>query len=285
MKCVKRSGLPAPLRLAGAFARDITSLLERYRRVEINSQDLTFDPRLRRSTIEFMTELRALFRIMRRNFASCAAAVFMLAVAIAAATVTFAVADAALWQELPYRNSRNLAVLVTRHLNGQSNVSVPDFRAVRDGAVGMDVAAAGAFTPEYALTGFEQPRQIRGRVLSADYFATLGVALFGRDFKRTEEGPGAGYVTILSARLANQLFKDQKALGRALALNGRAYTVVGVLPPYRDPLGDVDIYVPYQFSPNLPRRLRILTPIVRLRNGTIDTLRPRLHPFTNNPTD
>jgi predicted permease len=232
-----------------------------------------------------MTELRALFRIMRRNLASCAAAVFMLALALAAATVTFAVADAALWQDLPYRNSRNLAVLVTRHLNGQSNVSIPDFRAVRDGAVGMDVAAAGAFTPEYALTGFEQPRQIRGRVLSADYFATLGVALFGRDFKRTEEGPGAGYVTILSARLANQLFKDQNALGSALALNGRAYTVVGVLPPYRDPLGDVDIYVPYQFSPNLPRRLRILTPIVRLGNQTIDTLRTQLHVFTNNTED
>src|SRR5215471_20921885 len=142
-----------------------------------------------------MSELRALLRMMYRNFASSAAAVLMLAVAIAAATATFSVADAALWQDLPYRDSRNLAVLVTRHANGQTNVSIPDFLAVRDGAPGARVAAAGAFTPEYALTGFGDPRQIRGRVLSADYFQTLGVPMIeGRDFKRSEEGPGAGYV-------------------------------------------------------------------------------------------
>jgi putative ABC transport system permease protein len=232
-----------------------------------------------------MTELRVLFRIMWRNFASCAAVIVMLAVAIAAATATFAVADAALWRDLPYRESRNVAVLVSRHVNGQNNVSVPDFLAVRNSTV-TRVAAAGAFTPDYALTGFGQPRQIRGRVLSADFFATLGVALVaGRDFKRTEEGPGAAYVAILTARLADELFNNQSPLGATVALNGRAYTVVGVLPSYRDPLGDVDIYVPYQFASNLPRHLRLLTPFVRLGDTTINRLRNELSVLSINTAD
>jgi predicted permease len=238
-----------------------------------------------RASMAQMTELYALLRVMRRNFASCAATVLMLAVAIAAATSMFALADAALWRDLPYREPWNLAVLFTRHANGEANVSIPDFLAVRDRVAGIHVAAAGASTPEYALTGFGEPRQIRGRVLSADYFSTLGVPIAGRDFRRTEEGPGNGYVAILTERLARQLSKDNSALGITLALNGRAYTVIGVLPTYRDPFGDVDIYVPYPFAPNLPRRLRLFTPVVRLGEANIASLRSALSVLTHNTDD
>jgi putative ABC transport system permease protein len=212
-----------------------------------------------------MTEIRALARMLWRHRASTAAAILTLGAGIAAATCGFALADAALWRELPYREPRSLVLLVTAHQRGEANVSLPDFLAVRDAAGAARVAAAGAFTPELALTGFGEPRQLRGRVLSADYFATLGVALVaGRDFTREEEKPGAGQVAIITDRLWNELFGRRPALGAPLTLNGRTHLVAGILPPFTDFLGDVDIYVPYQFAPALPRRLRLLAAVVRL---------------------
>ena len=215
-----------------------------------------------------LIELRALLRSMRRNWLSSGATVVMLAVAIAAATATFGLADAALWRELPYANAKTLVSLVTRHVKGDANVSVPDFLQVRQRASGVHVAAAGGFTPEYALTGLGEPRQVRGRVLTADYFHTLGVPLArGRDFTQQEEKPGAGTVAIITDHLWSQLFGRREIIGEALALNGRSYTIVGVAAPYRDPFGDVDLYVPLQYASTLPRHLRLLTPIARLTDG------------------
>jgi hypothetical protein len=54
----------------------------------------------------------------------------------------------------------------------------------------------------------------------------------------------------------------------ALALNGRSYSIVGILTPYRNPFGNVDLYVPHQFSSTLPRRFPMLTPVVHLGDET-----------------
>lgn len=54
-------------------------------------------------------ETRALVRMMWRNRLSSTAAVLMLAVGIAGATTTFALADAALWRALPYARAEELA--------------------------------------------------------------------------------------------------------------------------------------------------------------------------------
>jgi len=216
-----------------------------------------------------LTEVKALSRILLRNSVSCIAAIAMLAASISAASVTFALADAVLWRDLPYRDSAQLGRLVTRHVSGENNVSIPDFLAVRERSTGASVAAVSTFTPEYALTRFGEPRQLRGRNLSADYFDVMGVALVaGRNFTRGEEKPGAGLVAILSDRLRHQLFDQKDGLGATLPMNGRLYTVVGVLPPYRDPFGDVDLYTPIQFAPTLARRFRLLQPLVRLEKGT-----------------
>jgi hypothetical protein len=61
-----------------------------------------------------MPDVKALIRMMLRDWIPCGGVIFMLAVAIAAATTTFAVADAVLWRQLPYRDPERLAVLLTR---------------------------------------------------------------------------------------------------------------------------------------------------------------------------
>ena len=180
-----------------------------------------------------MAETRALARILWRNRASSVAAVAMLGCGVAAASVTFAVADATLWRHLPYRQPDQLTLLVTTHAGAEARVSVPDFLAARERLSTTPIAAAGAFTPEFALTGFGEPRQLRGRVVSADYFRTLGVPLAqGRDVAREEERPGAGFVVIITDRLRRQLFEGRSdILGSHLALNNRSVRDRGHPPP------------------------------------------------------
>jgi len=232
-------------------------------------------------------ETRALARILWRNRASSVAAVAMLGCAIAAASVTFAVVDATLWRNLPYRQPEQLTLLVTTHAGGEDRVSVPDFFAARERLKATPIAAAGASTPEFALTGFGEPRQLRGRVVSADYFRTLGVPLVqGRDVTREEEKPGAGFVVIMTDRLRRQLFEGRAdILGVQVALNNRPYTIVGVLPPHRDFMGDVDLYVPFQYAPTLLRRLRILAPIARVDAERRGVFQQALRLATDAPTD
>jgi putative ABC transport system permease protein len=234
-----------------------------------------------------LAEIRALARVLWRHRASSVAAVAMLGCAVAAASVTFAVADATLWRNLPYRQPDQLMLLVTTHTSGEARVSVPDFLAARERVKTTPIAAAGTFTPEFALTGFGEPRQLRGRVVSADYFRTLGVRLVqGRDVTRDEEKPGAGFVVIITDRLRRQLFEGRSdLLGTHVVLNSRPYTIVGILPPHRDFMGDVDLYVPYQYAPTLLRRLRILAPIARVDAERRGLFQQELRLATAAPTD
>jgi putative ABC transport system permease protein len=234
-----------------------------------------------------MSEIRALLRGVWRNRVSSAVAIVMVGGAAAVATATFSLADALLWRDLPYRAAEQLQLLVSSHVNGEVAVSMPDLTILRDQARGAKVAASVSFGPEYALTGFGEPQQVRGRLLTAAYFETLGVELVaGRDFRRDEERPGNNYVAILTDRLWTDLFgRRTEALGSALALNGRSYEIVGILPPHRDPHGDVDIYVPHQLSPTLRRRLRVMVPIVRLAGSTRPQFESELRRLTANTGD
>src|SRR5262249_2574094 len=127
-----------------------------------------------------MSELKAVFRRLWRNRASSTAAIFMLATAAAVATTTFALADAALWRALPYRNASRLAMVITTHANGEAAVSLPDFHILRDKLTHARVAGAGSFAVEYALAGFGDPRQLLGRQTTAGFFRLLGRPIVAR---------------------------------------------------------------------------------------------------------
>ena len=114
----------------------------------------------------------------------------MMATSAAVATSTLALADAALWRDLPYRDASRLAMIITTHDKGEAAVSLPDFHILRDTLTQAHVAAAGSFALEYALAGFGDPRQLRGRQTTADFFDVLGVPMVaGRNFTRAEEKP------------------------------------------------------------------------------------------------
>jgi predicted permease len=120
---------------------------------------------------------------------------------------------------------------------------------------GEDVERVGVKTSEEAGSA----RTLR--IISADYFATLGLRMVrGREFTRAEEeDPGAPAVAIIDEAMARRLFGDEDPLGQMIRIRRRAededsprftpMQVVGIAPPIRDEILDrtavSHVYVPF----------------------------------------
>ncbi|HTQ87500.1 MAG TPA: ABC transporter permease [Candidatus Solibacter sp.] len=181
----------------------------------------------------FRQDVRQGLRAMAKNPGFTAVAMLTLAIGIGANTAIFSVVNAVLLRALPYPNaSRLVALWGSSDQNGETHrpLSYPDFEDVRAQSRSLDGAAV--YNEEtFALTGAGEPLHLRVNVVSAELFHVLGVSpRLGRSFLPEEDKPGTR-VVILSDRMWRERFgADAGILGRALSLNGRSYTVVGVLP-------------------------------------------------------
>jgi putative ABC transport system permease protein len=107
--------------------------------------------------------------------------------------------------------------------------SVPKFWHYRDGQNAFSSIAVDAGTG-YILTGIGDPIQLLGANVTANYFDLLGVRpIRGRNFLPQEEMK-ADVALVTETFWRKRLNSDPTVLGRSIALNGVATTIVGVLP-------------------------------------------------------
>ena len=84
----------------------------------------------------------------------------------------------------------------------------------------------------FALREGADPMEIAVTRTSPNLFDLLGVApALGRGFAPDEVGPAARQVIVLTHGLWNRLGADPGIVGTDVRLQGRPYTVIGVLPP------------------------------------------------------
>ena len=99
--------------------------------------------------------------------------------------------------------------------------------------------------------------EVRGKLVTHDYFAVLGVApALGRTFTPAEDsGSGTGPVVVLGYDFWRARFnRDAGVIGRTIELNRQAFTIVGVLPPgfQGEVVGDSPaVFVPMSMEPQL----------------------------------
>lgn len=177
-------------------------------------------------------DLRYGARTLRKSPGFALVGVLTLAIGIGANTAIFSVVYGVLLDPLPFRGATQLVLLnETTPKVGKVSVSYPNFQDWRAQSSQFSQMAA-VHGVGFNFAGVNQPEAISGQAVSSNFLSLLGVRPFlGRDFDPSEDKAGAAPVVLLSyAWWQSHLSGDPTALGRTLMLDGRGYTVVGVLP-------------------------------------------------------
>jgi putative ABC transport system permease protein len=179
-------------------------------------------------------DLRYAWRMLRRSPAFAAVAIITLALGIGANSAIFSIVNGVLLRPLPFEDpARLMSVFNSSPSRGLQNfgASPPDFRALRERNHTFDGISA-SYENAFNLTGTPKPERLKGLVVSAEYFRTLGVKpILGRSFLPGDEQWGSHHVLIVSeAFWRSHLDADRDLSGRILNLDGEPYSVVGVMP-------------------------------------------------------
>ena len=220
---------------------------------------------------QFLQDLRYTLRQFRRAPGFTAVVVLTLALGIALNTTVFSVVSAILLRPVPYPDPQRLVAIFRTEGSGHNRSFVPaaDLQAYREQSRAFtDVAAygEGAFT----LGTPDMAQHLQGAWVTANTFRVLGVhPVLGRDFRAEEDVPGHDGVVMLSWPIWRSSFMgDSAVIGRVVSLNGRARTVIGVMPRGFE-FPDVErVWVPAALAPvQLTRTSVFLQPIARLAPG------------------
>src|SRR5688500_3680478 len=152
----------------------------------------------------------------------------------------------------------------------QASVSPPDYLAYRDRDLVLSALALAASIGSSVRTGGDEPERARSSIATANYFSTLGVAPYrGRAFLPEEE-VGDHNVAILSYGLWQRRFAgDERVIGQTITVDGRALTVVGIMPPVLDRTLGVQLWrpIPFNTGETSVRRFHFLRLVGRLEPG------------------
>jgi putative ABC transport system permease protein len=162
-------------------------------------------------------------------------AVFVTALGIGANTAIFSVVNAVLLRPLPYEQPERLVRAYGVHeKRGVTSMSISflNFSDLREQGTTFDGLAAYSDTTS-ALTGAGAPEQVAAVQSSGELFEVLGArAALGRTLSRADERPGGAPVAVISHGTWQRRYGGDPAIvGRAVMLDGKPLTVVGVLRP------------------------------------------------------
>ncbi|HEY7505026.1 MAG TPA: ABC transporter permease [Gemmatimonadales bacterium] len=217
-------------------------------------------------------DLRFALRQLRRNPAFTLAAALTLALGVAATTTVFSFVDAALLRPLPYPDPSRLFVLWNaRAGTDRETLSYPNFLDYRTRAADFESMALYR-RRRFNVTAGGEPERIRGALVTADFFRTLGVTPApGRDLAEGEDQPAQDRVVIVSERFwRRRLDGAPGAIGRVLRVDGVALEVVGVVPDRVGYPSEAEVWVPVSHEARWlleSRGLQGYTVIGRLREG------------------
>ncbi|WP_426749745.1 ABC transporter permease [Myxococcus sp. Y35] len=201
--------------------------------------------------------LRQSLRSLGRSPGFTLACVLMLAVGIGASTALFSVVEGVLLRPLPYPRPERLVELSQRAADGHlTRFSDPNFEDVRARTRTVAALAQVSGAASVAVTGADEPAFATLALASRDFFPAFAVRpIQGRLFAEEEQRVGGTPVVVVShAFWKRYLGARPLPLPDTLTFEGRAYTVVGVMPESFDyPVG-TQLWIPRELEAPLPSR-------------------------------
>jgi len=179
-------------------------------------------------------DLRYGLRVLAKHLGFTAVAILTLALGIGANTAIFSVVNAVILRPLPYPQSDRIVTIWETEPSGPGNLypnTGPDYVDWKAQNQVFDTMG-GVFVNSAALTGTSEPLQIQGFEVSPEILDLLGARpVLGRNFAADETESGHDSEVILSYGLWQRAFgREASVLGSKVALDGRPYTVTGIMP-------------------------------------------------------
>src|SRR5881392_2884517 len=203
-----------------------------------------------------LTDIRYGLRQLIQHPGFTIIAILTLALGIGANTAIFSVVNAVLLKPLPFPAPNELVAVGGIDLNETASpprldsMCYPDFFDFRDLNKSFANIAVYRDRP-IALVDEGGAQSLRGKKVSGEFFDVLGIKpILGRGFIRADEQPGGGtggFKVVISYGFWQSHFnRAEDVIGRVLMLDGRPFTVVGVMPAgfqYPIQTDSIDLYV------------------------------------------
>ena len=221
----------------------------------------------------FLQDVRYAVRSLLQNRGFTAIAVACLSLGIGVNSTIFSVVDGIILRPYPYPKAEEIVVVnSTNQKEGVSRgvLSYADFKDLRDSASTIQTMAAFTNRSLTIADGTGDPERFLGSAVSWTLFHLLGTPpIHGRNFAADDDKPGAEPVVLLSYDVWDRRYqKDPSVVGRAITINGRPHTVIGVMQPKFLFPENSRLWVPVaSFLDAAPRDQRGVQVFARLKPG------------------
>jgi len=205
-----------------------------------------------------LQDLKFGVRLLTKAPAFTLVAALSLALGIGANTTIFTLINAVLLNPLPVADPGQLVSVFTSDERNQGGglgnflqISPMNYKDLRDQNAVFSGLAAHTGLPLNVSGGKGEAEQVFGEIVTGNYFDVLGAKpLAGRGFRPDEDqNPGAALVAVLGYGEWQKRFGgDASIVGRTIKVNGRDFTVVGVMPKGfkgTNAIGAPALWVPY----------------------------------------
>jgi predicted permease len=213
----------------------------------------------------FRQDVRIGLRVLRKDKTFCFLAVLVLGLGIGGATTQFTIVNAIVLRGFSFQHPEQLVSvgLIDPKASDQNNnfgigqiPTAQDYEDLKAAQKSFSMMAGYLAGSTINVTYKDKPQRYTGGYVTEDFFKIIGVSpVLGRDFRAEDNKAGAEKVTILGDEIWRRDFNaDPNVVGQSVRINGKAATIIGVMPPnFKFPQAE-ELWTPlYSEYPPQPR--------------------------------
>src|SRR6201984_3162614 len=204
----------------------------------------------------FRQDVRVGLRVLFKDKTFCFLAVLVLALGTGGATTQFTIVNAIVLRGFSFPHPEQLMSvgLIDPKASDQNNnfglgniPTAQDYEDLKAAQKSFSMMAGYLSGSTINVTYKNNPQRYTGGYVTEDLFKIIGVSpVIGRDFTAADNKPGAEKVAILGDEIWRRDFNaDPNIVGQSVRVNGKAATIIGVMPPnLKFPISD-ELWISY----------------------------------------
>src|SRR5262245_12136238 len=210
-------------------------------------------------------DVRVGLRVLFKDKTFCFLAVLVLGLGIGGAATQFTIVNAIVLRGFSFPHPEQLMSvgLIDPKASDQNNnfglgniPTAQDYEDLKATQKSFSMTAGYLNGSTVNVTYKNNPQRYTGAYVTEDFFKIIGVSpVLGRDFTAEDNKPGAERVAVLGDEIWRRDFgADPNIVGQTVRVNGKAATIIGVMPPNFKFPGSEELWTPlYNEYPPVPR--------------------------------